>query len=140
MAGHTETYIIGVDEVGRGPIAGPVTVGAVALPINYDTILFEGARDSKKLSPKKREDFYDVLEREKGKGNLHYSVNSVSSDVIDSEGIVPAIRSALNSALSSLKLDPRKCEVLLDGNLFAPAVYAIPISERSLVEMTKKFL
>jgi len=130
MDDHSSTYILGIDEVGRGPIAGPVTVGVVAFQRKYNAEVFKDARDSKKLSPKKREYFYSLLESEREKGNVQYAVHSVVSEVIDEKGIVFAIRSALSSALISLALDPCKCEVLLDGNLFAPPVYT---NQRTIV-------
>jgi len=53
-----KTYIAGVDEVGRGPLAGPVVTAAVILPKDFDVL---GVNDSKKLSPKKRDELYEII-------------------------------------------------------------------------------
>ena len=55
------TLIGGIDEVGRGPLVGPVVAACVILPLNYE---LEGLTDSKKLSEKKREQFYEILKKE----------------------------------------------------------------------------
>ena len=117
-------YRIGIDEAGRGPLAGPVAVGAVIAPNNFDWSLVAGAMDSKKMTPKSREDIYKkmcVLRRE---GKLDFSVAFSSASVIDTRGIVSAVQSALNRALAKITEDGPpygKIEVLLDGSLHAPA-------------------
>ena len=116
-------YLVGIDEAGRGPIAGPITLGAVALPIDFNTAVFEGVRDSKKLPAHKREYFYALIRRERDLGNIVYAARSVGPKVIDEKGIVYATKSALREALRALKLDPRKTHVLLDGGLRAPETY-----------------
>lgn len=116
-------YIVGIDEAGRGPLAGPVAVGAVAVPHDFDWARIEGVRDSKKLSEKKREDVYTRMRALEGDGVLRVAVSFSDARDIDARGIVPAIYSALERALASLSLSPNSCEVLLDGGLKAPAQY-----------------
>ncbi len=109
-------YIVGVDEVGRGPIAGPVAVGAVAIPNNFDWSTIVGVRDSKKMSHEAR---VRVYRRAQELGVL-YAVGFSSVEMIDTEGIVPAIQNSLRLALGELALDPSMCDVRLDGGLKAP--------------------
>lgn len=128
-------YIIGIDEVGRGPIAGPVCVAAFKLPITDYQLLIEKAkeelktplRDSKKLSKKQREEWFAFLNEEKKKGNCDYAVSFVSPENIDKFGIAKCIQKALNKSLSDLviscNLSPTTCNLFLDGGLKAPAEY-----------------
>lgn len=113
---------VGIDEAGRGPLAGPVSVGVAIVPDGYDETLFVGIRDSKKLSEKKRKFFFDLLRTEKEKGNLDYAVGMSSSKFIDGEGIVPSIKHALKKAITSLEFDYDSL-ILLDGGLQAPEQY-----------------
>ena len=116
-------YLIGIDEAGRGPLAGPVAVGAVLVPADFDWSILEGVRDSKKLSEKVREDIFERacgLERTQ---TLRFSVSTSSAAYIDRYGIVPAIKRALAEALSRFEIEPDNCRVLLDGSLKAPAEY-----------------
>ncbi|MDO8576413.1 MAG: ribonuclease HII [bacterium] len=116
-------YVIGIDEAGRGPLAGPVAVGAVMVPVSFDWKVLEGVRDSKKLSEKKREEFFArVLELERSQ-TLRFAVSTSSAVYIDRYGIVPAIKRALAEALSRFEIEPADCRVLLDGSLSAPAQY-----------------
>jgi len=115
------SYIVGIDEVGRGPVAGPVTVGAVLIPTHYSWEDFEGLKDSKKLTELKREVWFSHIEESK---DISYAVSSVSEKFIDSDGIVPAIREALRQSITKLDVEPHDCSVLLDGGLFAPEEYA----------------
>ena len=110
-------YIIGIDEVGRGPIAGPVTVGAVLLPNSYSWHDFKGLKDSKKLTKKDREVWFSQV---RGMGGISYKVSSVSEKVIDKKGIVYSIRLAILRSLNKLDVNPKECLVLLDGGLCAP--------------------
>jgi ribonuclease HII len=116
-------YIVGVDEAGRGPLAGPVTVGLVKIPADFDWALVPGVRDSKKISEKKREVIYKlVLELYVAK-KLSYVVKSVSAASIDSKGIAPAIRRAIAAGISDLECDPADTFIKLDGSLRAPAEF-----------------
>ena len=116
-------YIIGIDEAGRGPLAGPVAVGAVMVPIDFDWSVLDGVRDSKKLSEKKREEFFARAGELQESGILRFSVSTSSAAYIDRYGIVPAIKRALAEALSRFEIEPAECRVLLDGSLRAPEEY-----------------
>ena len=116
-------YLIGIDEAGRGPLAGPVAVGAVMVPVDFDWSVLEGVRDSKKLSEKKREEIFTRARELEQSHSLHFTVSTSSSAYIDTYGIVPAIKRALAEALSRFDIEPHDCRVLLDGSLKAPAEY-----------------
>lgn len=113
-------YRVGVDEAGRGPLAGPVAVGVVMVPETFNMRLLKGVKDSKQLTPKKRDELYKYLSKLPG---LSWSVVMVSASIIDKKGIMEAVRRAMQKALA--KLDPRPMEtlVLLDGSLYAPASF-----------------
>lgn len=113
--------IIGIDEVGRGPLAGPVAVCALAAS---PAVLkrFAEIKESKQLSPRAREEWYARLCRARGP-QLSFATSFVSSSVIDKKGINRAIRLALARSLAKLSLDPDAVEVLLDGGLRAPSNY-----------------
>jgi len=121
-------YIIGIDEAGRGPLAGPVSVGVVRLPVDSGTgqvypELVErviGAKDSKQMTPLARERLYESMCMLRTQGALDFAVAFSPADMIDREGIVPAVSSALSCALEGLRLDPDQCDVRLDGGLRAP--------------------
>jgi ribonuclease HII len=113
-------WILGIDEVGRGPLAGPVGVGIFAVPEGYDMQLLEGVRDSKKLSEAQREKWYSTLT---SLPDVKFAVSMASAGHIDRHGIQHAIKSALAHALEKVALDPTMCTVLLDGGLKAPDVY-----------------
>ncbi len=118
------SLIIGVDEAGRGPIAGPVSVGVVAVEDGFDLLAaFPGLNDSKQLSEKKRETLFLLLEEAVARGDLQFRVELSSAKMIDDEGIVPAIRNALGRGLRSLLPSPADGKVFLDGSLHAPKEY-----------------
>ncbi len=114
-------YVVGIDEVGRGPLAGPVTVGAVALPIHL-VGRFQGVKDSKKLTAEAREEWRTKV-HEAGKDGMRWAVASSSSHVIDTKGLTHAIKKALREAIAKLGISPEHCIVLLDGGLRAPRKY-----------------
>ncbi len=116
-------YIVGIDEAGRGPLAGPVAVGVTKLPENFDYRIFGKLRDSKKLSEKKREEFFKVLQKLKKEKEIDFSVALVSSTVIDQKGIVYAISKGIEGCLKKLQIDPLETKVLLDGGLRAPSEF-----------------
>ena len=116
-------YVVGIDEVGRGPLAGPVTVCAFAMPIDFNAKSFGKIKDSKKLKPKEREGIFCRLKELKKNKKVNYVVSFESSKLIDKIGIVPAIKKALGKSLEKLKLNPKECRVLLDGGLKAPEKY-----------------
>lgn len=99
--------ICGVDEAGRGPLAGPVCAAAVILPENHN---IDGLNDSKKLSEKKREALYDVIKNEA----VAYSIAMASEKEIDEINILQATYLAMRRAVSGLSVEPDF--VLVDGN------------------------
>lgn len=118
-------YIVGIDEVGRGPLAGSVAVGACLISVSKIKSLqgkgfFKGIKDSKKLSEKKREEWLGKIEELKAKGDLDYSVSFVNNKMIDKKGISQCIKMAIKSSLKKLKAEPLKTMILLDGGLKAP--------------------
>jgi ribonuclease HII len=108
---------VGIDEVGRGPLAGPVAVGAVVLK---KPMALSQVRDSKQLSPKQRDEWFDWVHAQKKAGVLDFAVSFVSPRMIDKIGIVPSIQRALNVSLRQLMIAPERAEVFLDGGLQAP--------------------
>ena len=101
-------YICGVDEVGRGPLAGPVVCAAVIMPLND---IIDGVDDSKKLSAKKRE----ILNAQILEKAVAYSICRVEPQTIDEINILQATRLCMKNAVESLKIKPDF--VLTDGNM-----------------------
>ena len=97
-------YIVGIDEAGRGPIAGPVAVGAVLLPLHWAEP--PKVRDSKHLAQHKRESQFDDMKHAMKEGEMRFSVAMSTSKTIDTIGIVPAVNTAMQRALSRLDFDP----------------------------------
>lgn len=99
-------YIAGVDEVGRGPLVGPVVTVAVILPVDfYD----ERINDSKKVTEKKREMLYDVIME----NAVSVGIGMSSSEVIDEINILEATKKAMKEALNNLSVKPE--HVLIDA-------------------------
>ena len=92
-------YICGIDEAGRGPLAGPVVVGAVILP---QTSFIEGINDSKKVSEKKRELLYEQITNEA----IAWSVGIIDQREIDKINILNATKKALTMAVEELEIKP----------------------------------
>ncbi|MEN9622134.1 MAG: ribonuclease ribonuclease [Candidatus Parcubacteria bacterium] len=116
-------YIVGIDEVGRGPIAGPVTLCACCVTSDFDMKWFEGIKDSKKLSEMKREEWFKKAESARVQNLMEWVVVSKTAVEIDSRGIAVVIREALKECLEGLKKNPVEIKIFLDGSLFAPANY-----------------
>jgi ribonuclease HII len=98
--------IAGIDEAGRGPLAGPVLAAAVILPPDYD---YPGIDDSKRLSSQQRERFYEVIERDA----VAIGVGVVEAPVIDAVNILQATLAAMKEAV--LSLSPLPDYLLIDG-------------------------
>ena len=94
-------YIAGVDEVGRGPLVGPVVASCVVLPCYYT---LEGLTDSKKLSKKQREKFYKIIEKDA----LGIGIGVVSEKIIDTINIYEATKIAMKEAIEDCK---KKCNI-----------------------------
>ncbi len=91
--------IAGIDEVGRGPLVGPVVTACVILPLNYS---LEGLTDSKKLSEKKRDQFYDIIMRDA----LGVGIGIIDNETIDRVNIYEATKLAMYQAIDNCKVKP----------------------------------
>ena len=91
--------IAGTDEAGRGPLIGPVVAAAVILPINYH---LDGLTDSKKLSEKKRNIYFDIIKKDA----ISYGIGIVDAKTIDEINIYEASRLAMMTAIKNLKVKP----------------------------------
>lgn len=92
-------FIAGIDEVGRGPLCGPVVACACILPINYQ---LDGLNDSKKISEKKREELYEILIKDA----LSYGIGIISPKRIDEINILEATKEAMKEAVNNLDIKP----------------------------------
>ena len=114
------TLVAGVDEVGRGPLAGPVVAAAVILPVEFSVL---GIDDSKKLSEKKREELYDkILEH-----CICYALGIVDHQDIDRINILQATRLAMQLAIEGLGVQPE--HVLID----ALSLPAVPLPQTGII-------
>lgn len=114
-------FVLGVDEAGRGPLAGPVAVGVVMAPSDFDFLaVFPGLNDSKKVTEKRREAIFEILV---STPEITFCVKSVGADVIDRVGIRRAVESSVHGGIRSLAEDPTDVHVYLDGLLKAPKEY-----------------
>ncbi|MDE7014208.1 MAG: ribonuclease HII [Kineothrix sp.] len=113
------SYICGIDEVGRGPLAGPVVAGAVILPKDCDILYLN---DSKQLSEKKREELYDIIMEKAVATGLGY----VSPERIDEINILQATYEAMRQAIGKLAVTP---DLLLNDAVTIPkiSIRQIPI-------------
>lgn len=106
------TYICGIDEAGRGPLAGPVVAGAVILPKDCGILYID---DSKKLSEKKREELYDIIMKEAFAVGVGYA----SPERIDEINILQATYEAMREAVEKLRVVP---DILLNDALTIPGI------------------
>jgi len=113
--------IAGMDEAGRGPLAGPVVAAAVILPPDFNV---PGVDDSKRLTEKKREALYEVITDQA----LSYSIGIVDNYIIDDINILRATRLAMKQAINRLKIKPEY--ILID----ALTLKDIPIPQRGIIK------
>ncbi len=106
------SYICGIDEVGRGPLAGPVVAGAVILPVDCDILYLN---DSKQLSEKKREELYDIIMEKAVATGIGYA----SPERIDGINILQATYEAMRQAIGQLRVRP---DLLLNDAVTIPEV------------------
>ena len=117
-------WVIGIDEVGRGPLAGPVYVCAVAMPVkNYKKMEWGVLNDSKQMSVGNRELWHGEARGIEKRGELKIAVSHRTAAAIDRNGIAVCIRECIAESLEKLHIDPKECAVLLDGSLKAPLQY-----------------
>ena len=152
---HDKAYlpkiVAGVDEVGRGPLAGPVVCACVIMPLD---VMIDGVNDSKKLSEKRREELYDIL-REKA---VSYCVAELGPSVIDDINIYQATKLCMKKAIEGLKIKPSvvlvdamkdldvsvPCEAIIKGdaisyNIAAASIIAKVYRDRIMREMNEKY-
>lgn len=128
--------------MGRGPLAGPVAIGMVVMEISeYEKLkgeeTFPAGKDSKKLSPKKREFYLAKIDELKKSGRLRYGVWFEDNKVIDEQGIARAIRMATVKGFRQLACLPEETKVLLDGGLKAPKEF---LDQESIIKGDEKEL
>ncbi|HMO78653.1 MAG TPA: ribonuclease HII [Candidatus Paceibacterota bacterium] len=119
--------IIGIDEVGRGPLAGPVYVcGVFMLQKNYKKFIlqkkFKNLKDSKKLSELNRELWFKKINQWKSEGVLDYCCVLKTANAVDQKGISVCIKQSIEEILNKTFL-PKDSQILLDGSLSAPQKY-----------------
>lgn len=107
------SFVAGIDEVGRGPLAGPVVASCVILPKDCQIL---GINDSKKLSAKKREELFDII-YEKA---IAIGIGIVDNNVIDEINILQATFKAMTNAIANVDIRPE--HILVDGNYTIPDI------------------
>ena len=128
----------GIDEAGRGPLAGPVAVAVFGMREGFELPDFPVGKDSKKMSEKEREKWAAIFMQEKKRGNVFFEVALSSAKVIDSKGIVGAIAHAMEACLSKLEKEgiaTPASTILLDGALKAPSRF---ISQKTIIKGDEK--
>src|SRR3989338_5911072 len=155
------SHIVGIDEAGRGPLAGPVAVGAVRMPDKFDKRFFKGIKDSKQLSPEEREFWFALAEEGRRNNELDFRVSLVSEKVIDRHGIAYAIRLGIKRVLKGLEIVGSDSQIFLDGGIKAPvefkhqltvirgdekipvislaSICATVVSDRKMINFSKKY-
>ena len=126
-------FIAGIDEVGRGPLAGPVVACAVVIKLKVKSEklkVFGGIRDSKQLSERQREKFYEILTND---SHVHYGIGIVSEKIIDKINILQATFLAMKKAVENLKVKPDF--LLIDGKW---TLEDYPISQTAIIKGDKK--
>ncbi len=154
------SYVVGIDEAGRGPVAGPVAVGLVKIPLDFNRNFFKSIRDSKQLTVSDRELWFELALEAKRLGRLDFTVALISEKVIDKKGIAHAIRLGIKRGLKALDI-PLDSQIFLDGGIKAPQEFVhqmtvvkgdekIPVvslasimakvtRDRKMVRLSKKF-
>ena len=119
--------VIGIDEVGRGPLAGPLCVGACLVPKDREAVFsrtLRGIKDSKQLTFQKREEWFCIISEAEKRGECAWRTSFVSHTLIDRHGISYALRHAIRQVLRKLDADPRRTSVFLDGGIKAPIMFS----------------
>ncbi len=116
-------YLVGIDEVGRGPLAGPVSIGIAVVPASFDFSVFSKLNDSKQMTEKAREACAKHAEVLMTEGQMRFGVFSSPSSSIDTDGIEKCISSLIGVGLREFSLKPAEAKVYLDGRLKAPKEY-----------------
>ena len=114
-------FVVGIDEVGRGPLAGPIAICAFKMPVNFNARKFGKIKDSKQLTAENRKAIFGLLHDLKKEKHIDYFVSYESAKRIDTIGLSKTIKNCLEKCLKNLKIKPHECIILLDGGLKAPA-------------------
>ncbi len=119
-------HIAGLDEAGRGALAGPVVAAAVMLPLDNPDLelILWGVDDSKRVTAVYREELFEVVRQTA----VSYGIAAVQAAVIDAIGIIPATKQAMRGALA--QLNPAPDYLLIDGRIRLPT---IPTPQRSII-------
>ena len=143
------SVIIGIDEAGRGPLAGPVVAAAVYIPEKFDT---SGVKDSKKVSPKKREELYLRI-----MGECKVGIGTITPEEIDNLNILQATMLAMRLASEALTIqfykalvdgnrcpEIRNCESIVKGDdkfveISAASIIAKVTRDRVMMELAEKY-
>lgn len=118
-------YLIGIDEAGRGALAGPVAVGMFVWPVQFGDLKniladYPLGKDSKKLTPKQREKWFGRIGELCREYQAQSYVSFVSNTYIDRAGIVPAVRQGIKACFDKISFLPEETIIKLDGGLSAP--------------------
>lgn len=119
-------YIIGIDEVGRGSLAGPLCVGACLVRrrrAEEFLSLISGVKDSKQLTPSARVEWFKFIQDAAERGTCEWRTTFVGRRAIDERGLAHALHGAIARALRRLSVHPRLSLVLLDGGIKAPRTF-----------------
>ena len=132
-------YVVGLDEVGRGPLAGPVVTAAILIRANAE-ISIDGVNDSKKLSEKNRNKLYKIITNDK---NIEWGIGMVSEKVIDKINILEATKLAMLEAILQVekKINRSSDYLLIDGNFTLQQVQGEKkIQQKSIVKGDQKVI
>ncbi len=128
-------FIVGIDEVGRGPLAGPITLCACRVESDFDFSHFKKIKDSKKLSPQKRRQWFEKISALRADGLVTFALSSVSAEEIDSKGLSHCVKKAVRNILDELAASPLETEIRLDGSLYAPQEF---IFQKTIIKGDEK--
>lgn len=133
-------YVIGIDEVGRGSLAGPLCVGACLMRRQRASAFartLSGIKDSKQLTPQKRAEWFRVIAKAAKSGECEWHTVFISEKVIDRKGLSFALKKAIAQVLQNFHVDPSLCEVLLDGGIKAPSSF---LFQQTIIKGDEKVL
>ncbi len=132
-------YTIGIDEAGRGALAGPIVVAAILIPKNFypRSSTLPKLRDSKKLNPLQRKVWFDYI---KSHPKISYSTARVYARKIDKINIANCANLAAYRAFQRLSLLPKSAAVLLDGSLYLGNPATQPLFARTITRGDEKFI
>ncbi len=124
VKGRENSVLVGIDEAGRGPLAGPIAVGVFAVTSKDVLRKFRGVKESKQLSEADREEWFAKIRQFQREGIVDFAVSFCGASVIDDRGLTWVTRSSMDRALKRLEdrsfILPHS-RILLDGSLYAPA-------------------